>query len=95
MDKVYACIDLKSFFASVESVERGLDPLKDRLVVADESRGLGAITLAVTPALKDLGVKNRCRLFEIPKNLDYIIARDEPPFARPFALTGGSILILG
>ena len=75
MDKVYACIDLKSFFASVESVERGLDPLKDRLVVADESRGLGAITLAVTPALKDLGVKNRCRLFEIPKNLDYIIAR--------------------
>ena len=74
MEKVYMCIDLKSFFASVECVERGLDPLTTNLVVADPSRGNGAICLAVTPALKKLGVKNRCRIFEIPKNLDYIVA---------------------
>ncbi|MBQ9730673.1 MAG: DNA repair protein [Bacilli bacterium] len=74
MEKVYMCIDLKSFFASVECVERGLDPLSTNLVVADPSRGNGAICLAVTPALKKLGVKNRCRIFEIPKNLNYIVA---------------------
>lgn len=72
--KIYLCIDLKSFFASVECVERNLDSLKTNLVVADPSRGDGAICLAVSPSLKALGVKNRCRLFEIPKNLDYITA---------------------
>ena len=56
-DKMYCCIDLKSFYASVECVERGLDPFKTNLVVADPSRGKGAICLAVTPALKELGVK--------------------------------------
>ena len=74
MNKIYMCIDLKSFFASVECVERGLDPITSNLVVADPSRGNGAICLAVSPGLKKLGVKNRCRIFEIPKNLDYIIA---------------------
>ena len=69
------CIDLKSFYASVECVYRGLDSLTTKLVVADESRGNGTICLAVSPALKELGVRNRCRLFEIPKNLDYIIAK--------------------
>ena len=69
------CIDLKSFYASVECVYRGLDSLTTKLVVADESRGTGTICLAVSPALKELGVKNRCRLFEIPKDLDYIIAK--------------------
>ena len=69
------CIDLKSFYASVECVYRGLDSLKTKLVVADESRGNGTICLAVSPALKELGVKNRCRLFEIPKNIDFIIAK--------------------
>lgn len=75
MDKYYLCIDLKSFYASVESIERGLDPFKTNLVVADSSRGKGAICLAVTPALKDLGVKNRCRLFQIPEDVEYIVAK--------------------
>ena len=75
MDRVYLCIDLKSFYASVEAVERRLDPFKANLVVADPSRGRGAICLAVTPALKNLGVKNRCRLFEIPEKIEYITAK--------------------
>ena len=72
--RVYFVIDMKSFFASVECVERGLDALKTKLVVADESRHEGTICLAVSPALKQLGVKNRCRLFEIPNNIEYLIA---------------------
>ena len=75
MDKVYICIDLKTFYASVECVERGLDPFKTKLVVADNERGNGTICLAVSPLMKKLGVKNRCRLFEIPKNIDYIVAK--------------------
>ncbi len=75
MYKIYLCIDLKSFYASVEAVERGLDPFKANLVVADSTRGRGAICLAVTPALKNVGVKNRCRLFEIPENIKYITAK--------------------
>ena len=55
-NKIYLCIDLKSFYASVECVERGLDPFKINLVVADPTRGGGAITLAATPAIKQLGV---------------------------------------
>jgi len=73
-EKFYLCIDLKSFYASVESVERGLDPFKTNLVVADPSRGKGAICLAITPALKEMGIKNRCRLFEIPDGVEYITA---------------------
>ena len=73
-NKYYLCIDLKSFFASVECVERNLDSLKTNLVVADPSRGNGAICLAVSPSLKALGVKNRCRIFEIPKDIEYITA---------------------
>lgn len=75
MNKVYACIDLKSFYASVEAVERGLDPSKVNLVVSDKSRGDRAITLAITPAMKNKGVKNRCRLYEIPKGIEYIVAK--------------------
>lgn len=75
MNKVYICIDLKTFYASVECVERGLDPFKTKLVVADEERGKGTICLAVSPLMKKLGVRNRCRLFEIPDNIDYIIAK--------------------
>ena len=71
---IYCCIDLKSFFASVECVERGLDPFRASLVVADPDRGNGSICLAVSPRLKALGVKNRCRVFEIPKNIEYITA---------------------
>ena len=72
--KTYLCIDLKSFYASVECVERGLDPLKVNLVVADPSRGNGAICLAITPNMKKLGIQNRCRIFEIPSNVRYITA---------------------
>ena len=72
--KVYLCIDLKCFFASVECVERFLDPFTTDLVVADPSRGNGAICLAISPSLKAKGVKNRCRIFEIPKNIKYITA---------------------
>ena len=74
-DRVYFVIDMKSFFASVECAERGLDPLTTNLVVADEERSKGTICLAVTPAMKKLGVKNRCRLFEIPKGIEFIIAK--------------------
>ena len=59
----YLCIDLKSFYASVECVERGLDPMTTRLVVADPERSDKTICLAVSPALKAMGVKNRCRVF--------------------------------
>ncbi len=75
MDKIFACIDLKSFFASAECADRGLDPFTTNLVVADPERNDGTICLAVTPAMKKLGVKNRCRLYEIPKNIKYIIAK--------------------
>ena len=68
------CIDLKSFFASVECVERNVDPFTYPLVVAEPNRD-GAITLAVTPYLKNLGVKSRGRIFEIPKHIKYTIAR--------------------
>lgn len=74
MKKYYLCIDLKTFYASVECVERGLDPFNTNLVVADPSRGNGALCLAISPKMKMLGVKNRCRLFEIPPNIKYIIA---------------------
>lgn len=64
MDKIYMCIDLKSFYASVECRERNLDPLDTLLLVADESRTDKTICLAVSPSLKALGLGGRCRLFE-------------------------------
>lgn len=64
-------IDLKSFFASVECIDRKLDPYKTPLVVCDPTRD-GAITLAVTPYLKQFGIKGRCRIYEIPKNIKII-----------------------
>ena len=74
MERMYLCIDLKSFYASVECVERGLDPMTTNLIVADPERSNKTICLAVTPAMKALGVKNRCRVFEIPETIDYIMA---------------------
>ena len=71
MKRKYICIDLKSFYASVECVERGLDPMTTRLVVADIGRTEKTICLAITPEMKALGIKNRCRIFEIPKVIDY------------------------
>ena len=67
------CIDLKSFFASVECVERGLDPFSTPLVVASKNQGNGAITLAVSPYLKSKGIPGRTRLYQIPKNITYQI----------------------
>ena len=63
--RYYACIDLKSFYASCECVERGLDPLKTNLVVADLSRTEKTICLAVTPSLKSFGLSGRSRLYEV------------------------------
>ena len=74
MQKTYLCIDLKSFYASVECVERGWDPLTARLVVADPERSEKTICLAVSPALKQMGVPNRCRVFQIPKEIPYKMA---------------------
>ena len=75
----YICIDLKSFYASVECVERGLDPFKVNLIVADPTRTEKTICLAASPAIKALGVPNRCRVFQIPKDIQYIMA---PPRMR-------------
>ena len=65
MNRIYACIDLKSFYASVECVQRGLDPLTTNLVVADASRTEKTICLAVSPSLKKYGIPGRARLFEV------------------------------
>ena len=73
-DRRYLCIDLKSFYASVECVDLGLDPMTTLLAVADRSRSEKTICLAISPAMKALGIKNRCRLFQIPAGLDFITA---------------------
>ena len=65
MNRIYACIDLKSFYASVECKERGLDPLTTNLVVADSERTEKTICLAVSPSLKSYGIPGRARLFEV------------------------------
>ena len=74
MQRQYLCKDLKSFYASVECVERGLDPMTTDLVVADPERTEKTICLAVSPSLKARGVSGRARVFEIPKAFDYIMA---------------------
>ncbi len=78
-ERIYIAIDLKSFYASVECVERKLDPLTANLVVADESRTAKTICLAVSPSLKAYGIPGRARLFEVIQkakkyNLEYIAA---------------------
>ena len=65
LEKTYIAIDLKSFYASVECIERGLDPLSTNLVVADASRTEKTICLAVSPSLKSYGIPGRPRLFEV------------------------------
>lgn len=69
------CIDLKSFYASVECALRGLNPFTTPLVVADKSRSNGSVVLAVTPFLKKRGVKGRCRVFELPEDPRIIFAK--------------------
>ena len=73
-DRTYIAIDLKSFFASVECVERGLDPLTTNLVVADASRTEKTICLAVSPSLKSYGISGRARLFEVVQRLKEVNA---------------------
>ena len=80
MQRTYIAIDLKSFYASVECVDRGLDPLTTNLVVADESRTDKTICLAVTPSLKEYGIGGRARLFEVrqkARGVDFIIAKPQ------------------
>ena len=72
--RTYFCIDMKTYFASVECAERGLNPFETNLVVADVTRGKNALCLAITPHMKSLGIKNRCRMSEIPKDVRYEIA---------------------
>lgn len=78
-ERIYLCIDLKSFYASVECVERGLNPLTTNLVVADPARSEKTICLAISPSMKALGIQNRCRVFQIPDGVKYIMA---PPRMR-------------
>ena len=66
--RIYAAIDLKSFYASVECSERGLNPLTANLVVADRSRTEKTICLAVSPSLKAIGIPGRARLFEVTES---------------------------
>ena len=89
--RTYVSIDLKSFYASVECIERNLDPMKTNLVVADMSRTMKTICLAVSPSLKNIGISGRPRLFEVNQKIneynvqhpnmkiDYIVA--EPRMA--------------
>ena len=72
MERIYMCIDLKSFYASVECVERKLEPLNTNLVVADESRTDKTVCLAVSPSLKQYGIGGRARLFEVKQKIKEI-----------------------
>ena len=72
--RIYFCIDMKTFYASVECAERGLNPFETNLVVADVTRGPNALCLAISPKMKAQGIKNRCRLNDIPKSVKYEIA---------------------
>ena len=71
----YICCDLKSFYASVECVERGLDPMTTNLVVADERRTDKTICLAVSPSLKAYGISGRARLFEVVQRVKEVNAQ--------------------
>ncbi len=71
------CIDLKSFYASVACVLNGYDPFTTPLVVADKGRGNGSIVLSVTPFLKSRGVSSRCRVYELPKDIEIIYAKPQ------------------
>ena len=75
MEKCYICCDLKSFYASVECVERGLDPMTTNLVVADQRRTEKTICLAVSPSLKAYGISGRARLFEVVEKVREVNAQ--------------------
>ncbi len=84
-EKYYLCIDLKSFYASVECIERGLDPLTTNLVVADDSRTEKTICLAVSPSLKSFGISGRARLFEVVQTVQAVNRQ------RKFSLRGAEL----
>ena len=88
---VYIAMDLKSFYASVECVERGLDPLTTNLVVADASKTNKTICLAVTPSLKSIGISGRARLFEVVQKVkeENVLRRKKAPGQR---FTGSSYI---
>ncbi len=88
-DKTYISIDLKSFYASVECIERGLDPMNTNLVVADESRTEKTICLAVSPSLKAYGISGRARLFEVVQRVKEVNAERKNK-APGRTLTGAS-----
>ena len=75
MERQYIAVDLKSYYSSVECVERGLDPLNTNLVVADESRTEKTICLAVSPSLKQYGISGRARLFEVVQRIKEVNAK--------------------
>ncbi|MFI3260233.1 MAG: helix-hairpin-helix domain-containing protein [bacterium] len=74
------CIDIKSFFASCECLLLNKDPFTTPLIVASQAQKDGAITLAITPYMKSLGVKSRCRVYEIPRNIKYILKEPKMSF---------------
>ena len=84
MKRQYIAIDLKSFYASVECADRGLDPMQTHLVVADASRTEKTICLAVSPALKAHGVPGRPRLFEVVEKVRQINARRRAAASGPY-----------
>mgnify|MGYP000192180637 CR=1 FL=1 len=83
--RVYLAIDLKSFYASVECVDRGLDPLSTNLVVADASRTEKTICLAVSPSLKAYRIPGRARLFEVVQRTKEVNAQRPSASAGPCA----------
>ena len=87
-ERTYICCDLKSFYASVECVERGLDPMTTNLVVADKRRTEKTICLAVSPSLKSYGISGRARLFEVVQRVQEVNAQ------RQRTLPVDSLLVL-
>ena len=86
MKKIYACIDLKSFYASVECRERGLDPLTTNLVVADESRTEKTLCLAISPSMKQYGLGGRARLYEVIQKVKEVnYKRKKNNYYKPFS----------
>ena len=88
MNRTYIAIDLKSFYASVECIERGLDPLDTNLVVADNSRTEKTICLAVSPSLKAYGISGRARLFEVVSKMKEVNA--ERKWKAPYKRFSGA-----
>ena len=82
MERTYIAIDLKSFYASVECVERHFDPLTTNLVVADSSRTEKTICLAVSPSLKAYGIPGRARLFEVIQKVKEVTGNACPPASK-------------